>query len=98
MTKIISTRNVQTLCNTEPKSWLQSSGPGSRKLLLGLQSWIIDIGFYVLVPGFLAPGPQFWVKGFEFWVPVHSVVITKCGMYCKVRPKSITKYGRYSKV
>ena len=42
---------------------------------MGLQSWIIDTGFYVLVPGFLAPGSRFWGKGFEFWAPVHSVVI-----------------------
>ena len=36
ITKIIRARNVQTVCNIKPKSWLQILGHGPRLLLLDL--------------------------------------------------------------
>ena len=110
MTKIIRTKNIQTVRNVKAKPWSHVSGPRSEFLVQGPQSLIP--GHCLSVAGLesLVLGPGSWVLVFRSWVleswatstrslvPAHSVIIKKCDKKLLQNVTGNTKCDRYYKV
>lgn len=110
MTKIIFTRNVQTVCSIKPKLWWRSQVLG-----LGFWPWVFDpqlhvvvsgscilsLACLVLVPDFLVPGPMSQIPGHgsrSIQYFLQSVTIfTKFDRKIS-QPHNVKKCDRYQKI
>ena len=79
MTKIIHARNVEIVCNMKLRPCLQISGSGSEFLVLDLDSWSLNTGFWTLdfEMQILGPKSGFLVLGLGSPIPQSVDIITK---------------------